>query len=156
VQWGYLALFGAAAPGVVCLAFITNFLETRSDGYKLLRDYRRVLPRRIDGIGEALNIFYVIVYIAVLVNAGLVVYTFGAFTSVANAYGKACLFVLLNLFLMALVHKSFSVFPDIPKETEIQLHRQVLSTYKLYLYHRSITNLLIFTRTVPHLSETHS
>ena len=125
VQWGYLALFGAATPGVALFAFVTNFLETRTDGFKLLRDYRRVLPRRIEGIGEATNIFYQIVYIAVLVNAGLVVFTFGCFDTYAGSQAKPWFFVFVALGLSWILNRSFSVFPDLPERTLIQLKRQV-------------------------------
>jgi hypothetical protein len=42
----------------VGFAFITNLVETRTDGVKLFNDYRRVLPNRVDGIGEPLTMFY--------------------------------------------------------------------------------------------------
>jgi hypothetical protein len=42
--------------------------------------HSRVLPNRVDGIGEPLQIFYYILYIAVPVNCGLIVYTFNAAT----------------------------------------------------------------------------
>ena len=80
VQWGYLTLFGASCPIVVLLAFATNFVETRTDGTKLFNDYRRVLPNRVDGIGEPLAIFYRILFIAVPINCGLIVFTFNAAT----------------------------------------------------------------------------
>ena len=40
VQFGYLALFGAAFPLVFAFAVATNHIETRTDGYKLLHDFR--------------------------------------------------------------------------------------------------------------------
>lgn len=45
IEWGYLLLFGAAFPLCVVMAAFTNFLETRTDGLKLLRDFRRVRVR---------------------------------------------------------------------------------------------------------------
>jgi hypothetical protein len=47
VQFGYLALFGAAFPAAMAFAAATNYIETRTDGYKLLHDYRRVVPSRV-------------------------------------------------------------------------------------------------------------
>ncbi len=53
-------------------AFITNLVETRTDGVKLFKDYRRVLPNRVDGIGEPLLMFYYTLYAAVPTNCALV------------------------------------------------------------------------------------
>lgn len=66
VQWGYLTLFGASCPFVVAFALITNLVETRTDGAKLFNDYRRVMPNRVDGIGEPLLMFYYVLYAAVV------------------------------------------------------------------------------------------
>eukprot|EP00615_Pteridomonas_danica_P004290 CAMPEP_0114374788 /NCGR_PEP_ID=MMETSP0101-20121206/35870_1 /TAXON_ID=38822 ORGANISM="Pteridomonas danica, Strain PT" /NCGR_SAMPLE_ID=MMETSP0101 /ASSEMBLY_ACC=CAM_ASM_000211 /LENGTH=830 /DNA_ID=CAMNT_0001528687 /DNA_START=1 /DNA_END=2493 /DNA_ORIENTATION=- len=121
VQWGYLVLFGSSCPMVVALAAFTNFVETRTDGYKLLHDFRRVVPNRVDGIGEPLNVFYYVLYIAIPVNAGLLVYTFdfGRLASefkvwifIAVICGQCLLFTLLDI-----------IFPDMPRKTQIQLAR---------------------------------
>jgi hypothetical protein len=32
---------------VSALAFITNFIETRTDGRKLFQDFRRVMPNQV-------------------------------------------------------------------------------------------------------------
>jgi hypothetical protein len=56
VQWGYLTMFGAACPFVVLFALITNYIQSRSGGVKLFRQFRRVLPNRVDGIGEPLAV----------------------------------------------------------------------------------------------------
>ena len=82
VQWGFLTMFGSAFPLVVFFAFITNFLETRTDGYKLLHNFRRVVPHRVGGIGEPLAIFNWTLFVSVPVNAGLVVYSYGSFSGV--------------------------------------------------------------------------
>lgn len=91
MQWGYLTLFGAACPIVVVFAWATNFVETRTDGIKLFNDYRRVTPNRVDGIGEPLVIFYYTLYVAVIVNCGLVVYAFNAADFVSEEYKVAVL-----------------------------------------------------------------
>ena len=127
VQWGYLVLFGASMPLAVCLSFLTDYVECRSDGYKLLYDFRRVMPRRIPDIGETTNVFYTVLYISIPVNAGLVVYTFGFF----DAWGatdrqKSWLFVLVCFGLAYWIQRMALVFPDVPKRTEVQLARQRL------------------------------
>jgi len=86
-EWGFLLLFGAAFPACVCLAALTNLLEARSDGSKLLKDCRRVVPSRVEGVGEPLKIFKALLLLAVPVNAALVVYTFKAATPLLVAMG---------------------------------------------------------------------
>lgn len=101
VQWGYLTLFGASCPLVVVFALITNLVETRTDGIKLFNDYRRVLPNRVDGIGEPLRIFYITLYIAVPTNCALCVYTFGADTQL-GLDNQGSVWLLLFLLVSAL------------------------------------------------------
>jgi hypothetical protein len=127
VQWGYLVLFGAACPLVVVFAFFTNFVETRTDGYKLLHEYRRVIPNRVDGIGEPLNVFYKLLHVSIAVNAGLIAYSFGVLDGLGLhpdyrvwcGLGFVCFMVLVLQGLEA-------VWPDMPEKTEIQLERQRL------------------------------
>ena len=42
-----VVVFGAAFPAAMAFAAATNYIETRTDGYKLLHDYRRVVPSRV-------------------------------------------------------------------------------------------------------------
>ena len=136
VQWGYLVLFGATVPAVVALCFLTNYVECLSDGYKLCYDFRRVLPRRMEGIGEVTSIFYAVLYLAVPVNVGLVVYTFDAFNLrdldaegngvVSDTTGQNWRFVALCFALGAAMRVTTVAFPDVPRKTEVQLGRQAL------------------------------
>jgi len=123
VQWGYLCLFGAVCPIVFLLAFLTDYMETRTDGRKLLCEFRRVVPNRVDGIGEPLAVFEKIVTLAIPVNAGLVVYTFGAVDFLS---GPAQMMVFLGIiaFLLLCANLIETSFPKLPEKTEIQLERQ--------------------------------
>lgn len=123
VQWGYLTLFGASCPLVVIFAFITNLVETRTDGTKLFHDYRRVLPNRVDGIGEPLSIFYFTLYCAVPINCALIVFPFNAVAFVdPNFQIFVLLFVLL--FMVAFLMQLDALFPDVSRKTAIQVARQ--------------------------------
>jgi hypothetical protein len=99
VQWSYITLFGSAFPGLIPLAFITNLIECRTDCLKLIDHFRRVIPRRINGIGEATNIFYMTLNVAVLINAGLVVYTYGLADHWAGKENRSYVWFILVLFL---------------------------------------------------------
>jgi len=124
VQWGYLLLFGAACPLVVVLAFVTNFVETRTDGYKLLFDHRRVLPNRVDGIGEPLNIFITILYMSIFVNAGLIVFSFGSLDGWVSSKYHVAVFGGFIAFMFAVLHILSKIYPDIPRKTAIQVMRE--------------------------------
>lgn len=92
----------------------TNFIETRTDGYKLLNDFRRVVPNRVDGIGEPLNVFYYVLYVSIPVNAGLFVYTFNG-GALASDY-KVWIFVAIVFGLFFLLTLLDIIFPDIPEK----------------------------------------
>ena len=123
VQWGFLALFGAACPAVIVFACATNYIETRTDGYKLFNDYRRVLPFRVDGIGEPLQVFYFTLYLAVPVNAGLIVYTFGSVRFLEKGYFVWVFVGIIGALLVCLKWLDI-LYPDVPAKTLIQLERQ--------------------------------
>jgi len=123
VQWGYLCLFGAAFPLALFLSFGTNFIETRTDGIKLLLDYRRVLPNRVSGIGEPLSAFYFVLYLAVPINAGLCVYTFEVAKFIPQAY-RVWVFTLLTVVLGLLLVQLDAMYSKMPLKTAIQIKRQ--------------------------------
>jgi len=126
IQWGYLALFGASAPIVVVFALITNFIETRADGNKLLYSFRRVVPQRVDGVGEPLVTFTLLCYVAIPVNAGLMVYCFGSFDSWLPADYRIWVFAgICAVFYGALTILDV-LFPDLPEASEIQLARMAV------------------------------
>jgi hypothetical protein len=123
VQWGYLTLFGASCPLVVLFAWITNMVETRTDGIKLLNDYRRVLPNRVDSVGEPLKIFYWTLYLAVPVNCGLIVFTFNA-AAWAGSDAKEWVLLLILFFMVAFMIQLDAIYPDVSRKTSVQLKRQ--------------------------------
>jgi hypothetical protein len=132
IQWGFLVLFGAACPVVVSFACFTNFVETRTDGIKLLKDYRRVLPFRVDGVGGTLNVFYYTLFIAVPVNAGLIVYSFGSLRFLPEtAYVWS--FVALVFAMFFALHVLDLIYPELPQRTAIQLERQRVVYERLVL-----------------------
>lgn len=123
IQWGYLVLFGAACPIVVVLACFTDYVETRTDGRKLLWEFRRVIPNRVDGVGEPLNLFVYTLYLGVIVNAGLFVYTFGAVRFWPDG-AQIWVCAGIMVFLATILVISETVYPEVPEETEIQFERQ--------------------------------
>jgi hypothetical protein len=82
-----------------------------------------VIPNRVDGIGEPLRIFFFLIYLAIPVNAGIVVYTFNAFNFVSseNRVWVFCGLVVCGYFVL---NRLDIIYPDMPAKTAIQIQRQ--------------------------------
>jgi len=78
----------------------------------------------VDGIGEALGAFRFTLYLAVVVNAALVVFTFGAFEQVLPNVRNVYVFAALSLVLTVLMRQLDAVYPDVPKKTQVQVERE--------------------------------
>lgn len=67
IQYGYVTLFVAAFPLAPFLAYVSNVVEIRTDGWKLLYAFKRVLPSGAQDIGSWMSIlqvnFYFILFI---------------------------------------------------------------------------------------------
>jgi len=71
IQFGYVTLFSVAFPLVASLALINNFVEIRSDSFKILTCFKRPVPYPCQNIGTWFNILEVVGYIAVITNVAL-------------------------------------------------------------------------------------
>lgn len=72
VQFGYITLFVVAFPLAPFLALANNYVEFRSDAFKLLTQMRRPVPRGCEDIGSWQGVFTAISCIAVVTNSALV------------------------------------------------------------------------------------
>ena len=72
VQFGYVTLFVVAFPLAPFLALANNYVECRSDAFKLLTQMRRPVPRGAEDIGSWQGVFTVITCIGVVTNSALV------------------------------------------------------------------------------------
>lgn len=59
IQYGYVTLFVSAFPLAPLLSLLSNVVEIRTDGWKLLHAYRRALPLGAEDIGTWFAIFQV-------------------------------------------------------------------------------------------------
>ena len=78
----------------------------------------------MDGIGEALDAFRFTLYLAIVVNAALFVFTFRAFEQVLPNVRNLYVFVALALVLIMLMRQLDGVYPDVPKKTQVQVERE--------------------------------
>ena len=75
LQFGYMTLFVGVLPLIPLLAFISNYLEIRVDGFKLLNNFRRPIPKSAQDIGSWYHVFQTISTISIFTNAAFVFYT---------------------------------------------------------------------------------
>lgn len=72
MQFGYVTMFTTAWPLATACAVINNFFELRGDAFRLLFDNRRPRPRAVKGIGEWLEMLWLVCKLSVAVSAGLI------------------------------------------------------------------------------------
>lgn len=68
LQYGLVTFFVAAFPLAPLISLLNNLIELRLDAYKLMRNYRRPVPRRLSGLGAWKGILQAITYISTVTN----------------------------------------------------------------------------------------
>ncbi|TDL23837.1 DUF590-domain-containing protein [Rickenella mellea] len=71
-QFGYVALWSTIWPLASVMALLNNWLELRSDAFKIVEHNRRPIPVRSDSIGPWLDSLGFITWLAALTNSALV------------------------------------------------------------------------------------
>ncbi|KAL5513194.1 hypothetical protein ACEPAH_3592 [Sanghuangporus vaninii] len=71
-QFGYVSLWSTIWPLASVMALLNNWLELRSDAFKIATHCRRPLPFRTDTIGPWLDTMSFIAWLSALTNAALV------------------------------------------------------------------------------------
>ncbi|GAA5892461.1 hypothetical protein JCM8208_005827 [Rhodotorula glutinis] len=71
-QFGYLVLFGVVWPVAPIWSLINNFIEIRSDAFKITSQMRRPIPTREASIGPWLEVLGLISYISAITASSLV------------------------------------------------------------------------------------
>lgn len=122
IQYGYVTLFVAAFPIAPLLAFGSNIVEIRTDGWKLLHAYRRPIPHGAQDIGTWLSILQLTSIISVGTNAGIICFTMDIFD--VTPQGKLWIFIGFQYFVFALMAIFAYIVDDQPEEVVIQLSRQ--------------------------------
>uniref|UniRef100_A0A1I8HU17 Anoctamin n=1 Tax=Macrostomum lignano TaxID=282301 RepID=A0A1I8HU17_9PLAT len=75
LQFGFITIFVAAFPLAPLFALLNNWLEIRLDAGKLVRDTRRPVSERAQGIGIWFSLLEVMVKLSVISNAFLIAFT---------------------------------------------------------------------------------
>ncbi|KAG6841190.1 hypothetical protein C0991_000987 [Blastosporella zonata] len=72
MQFGYVALWSSIWPLASVMALLNNFLELRSDAFKMTVHNRRAMPVRTDTIGPWLDALTFLSWLSALTNSALV------------------------------------------------------------------------------------
>merc|ERR1711967_24640 len=122
IELGYVVLFACAFPIAPVLAFLSEYCQVRTDGWKLCRAFRRCKPVGAQDIGIWKTIFELTSYAAVLSNAGIVCFTMDILDGMSLAW-KVWLFILFQYFLLSIMVATSVAIPDTPEDVIIQTDR---------------------------------
>lgn len=122
IQFGYVTLFVASFPLAPVLAYVSNLVEFRADGYQMLYLMRRPIPTGAEDIGTWLDIYQIIAIIAVITNSGLLCFTM----RVIPFDGTSLVWLFMAIQYAVFVTMSLLAFyiDDVPESVKIQLARQ--------------------------------
>jgi len=103
------------------LAYASNFIEIRSDGYQLLYMTKRVLPKDAEDIGTWLEIFQIIAAASVVTNSGLLCFTLRVIT--IDGIGLVWIFIGMQYFVFFL-RPIFTNDKDLERPQPLGWYRQ--------------------------------
>lgn len=130
LQFGYMAFFVVALPIATFGAFVNNFVEIRTDGYKLLRGTQRPLPFGAEDIGTWMSIFSIMSTICVITNAGIIVFTM----KVLDMYSitlRLWIFIGFQWLCFVAQYLIQAAIPDDPLDVLVQMKRSEFIVDKL-------------------------
>jgi len=140
IQFGYVTLFASAYPLASLVALVANWVEIRSDCFKLAKVCRRPRSYRADGIGIWNTMLSCIVWMSALTNCLIVGFTsdqlkeiFPNFymvdthgdTHLVHDKGWIAVFVIFGLErLMILIGLMiYAIVPEVPEDVHDEVER---------------------------------
>lgn len=123
IEFGYVVLFATAFPAAPVLAYISEYFQIRTDGWKLCRASKRCLPTGGQDIGIWCSIFTVTAYAAVLSNSAIVCFVDPTLLGFMENYEKVWFFIIFQYSILLLMSLLALVIPDIPEAVIIQAKR---------------------------------
>ena len=130
IMFGYMTMFVAALPGSTFVVLIYLIIEVKVDIWKLTHLMRRPWPRGAEDIGSWQTIFDLVIAAAVIVNAGMIVFTMDM-VSQYSTFTQAWIFIGFQWVLFSIQALIRVSIPDVPSEVQIQLQRQEFLNIKL-------------------------
>jgi len=140
IQLGYVTLFASAFPLASLISILANWVEIRSDCYKLTHVCQRPDSFRSSGLGMWLPLLSVIVWMSALTNCLIAGFTSAQLThylpafyirdeddfSIEHEDGWMVVFVIFGLerLLLALGMLIYLIVPAIPEDVADELERR--------------------------------
>jgi len=125
IQFGYVTLFVVAFPLAPLVALLSNILEMRVDGTKLLLLTRRPEPRGAANIGTWFDILQAVSFIAVVTNIAIVSFSTHIIIEwFPDPAPRAYFFLLLEHAILAIKFALMYFVPDEPAEVQEHMLRQ--------------------------------
>ncbi|CAN0077413.1 unnamed protein product [Scytosiphon promiscuus] len=131
VQFGYITLFVVSFPLAPLLALANNYVETRSDAFKLLTQMQRPVPRGAEDIGAWQSVFTTISCIAVVTNSALICLIYEELVGEYSLSTRLWLFILFQWVAFIFMATLGAAVPDIPEDVTIQLQRTTFLASKI-------------------------
>ncbi|KAF0690836.1 Aste57867_17824 [Aphanomyces stellatus] len=127
IQFGHITLFASAYPLASVLALLNNFIEIKSDGFKILMTHRRVNRVHKDGIGTWLHAFTILSYVAVITNCWLIGFNSGVlqkmYPDITPFYTLVAVLVAEHFIIGAMVGIE-AIVPDVPQSVAEGIRRE--------------------------------
>lgn len=123
IEFGYVVLFATAFPAAPILAYINQYLQIRTDGWKLTRATKRCLPSGAQDIGIWLTIFTATAYAAVISNSAIVCFVDPTLIGWMKGYEKVWFFIIFQYTIILFMNLLAIAIPDIPDDVSIQTKR---------------------------------
>ena len=120
--FAYSTLFVVSCPPVSFFSLVLNVVEIRVDAYKMLDLFRRPIATSDNSIGTWMTIYELLTVLAVLTNAGLLVYTIDVMPSYSPS-DHVWAFITFQFVCYSSLYTAHLFIPDTPKDVIIQLQR---------------------------------
>ncbi|KAL5004591.1 hypothetical protein ScPMuIL_018047 [Solemya velum] len=117
IQFGYVTLFSSAFPLAALCALLNNFIEVRSDAFKLCFNHQRPFGRRVENIGIWQDALGVMSIIAVLVNCAMICVS-GQLQRIIpflNTTSTFLIIVILEHVILGIKFCIAQAIPDVPE-----------------------------------------
>jgi len=125
IQFGYMIMFSTALPTASVCTLINNIVKLPLQYKQISNLYQRPIPIGAQDIGVWYYVFNIIVLIAIVTNAGIIVFTMNCL-DLFSTEGRLWVFIGFIAVLTTLKFMLELFIPDIPGAVTIQLARKNL------------------------------
>eukprot|EP00697_Spironema_sp_BW2_P001322 gnl/Spiro4/11778_TR6221_c0_g1_i1.p1 gnl/Spiro4/11778_TR6221_c0_g1~~gnl/Spiro4/11778_TR6221_c0_g1_i1.p1 ORF type:complete len:778 (+),score=279.70 gnl/Spiro4/11778_TR6221_c0_g1_i1:85-2418(+) len=128
VQFGYVCLFAVAFPLAPLISLLNNWIQIRSDAFKMCEVLQRPMYKMSGGVGTWGHVLDMISICGVLTNVAVVGFTSESYNTVFSSANKFWFVVASEHALAAVRFLFMMLFSDVPEE--IKLRQMRMATIK--------------------------